>query len=99
MLGLIVAMIGIYLADSLQMPILDGVASILIGVILATTAALLAIETKGLLIGEAASADVVDGVEKIVDFTHRQPYFERFADRLGLVMARAISTLANGQLR
>lgn len=56
----------------------------------------------GLIDGLGSSSFVareVIGVEKIVDFTHRQPYFERFADRLGLVMARAISTLANGQLR
>ncbi|MGI9451618.1 MAG: cation diffusion facilitator family transporter, partial [Geminicoccaceae bacterium] len=52
MLGLIVAMVGIALGQWLDMPILDGVASVLIGVILAVTAALLAYEAKGLLIGE-----------------------------------------------
>ena len=48
------------------MPILDAVASIVIGLILAVTAALLAYETKGLLIGEAAAPDVVSGVRGIV---------------------------------
>lgn len=67
MLGLMVAFIGLYLADALNMPILDGVASIVIGVILGLTAVLLAYESKGLLIGEAARGDVVDGIRGIVE--------------------------------
>ncbi|MAF47567.1 MAG: cation diffusion facilitator family transporter [Rhodospirillales bacterium] len=66
MLGLIVAFVGIWLAGALNMPILDGVASIAIGAILAVTAALLAYECKGLLIGEGASAATVDGVRALV---------------------------------
>lgn len=66
MLGLIVAFVGIYLADALAIPALDGVASILIGCILAITAALLAYETKGLLIGEAAAPEIVGMIEKLV---------------------------------
>ena len=65
-LGLVVAFIGIWLGQTLDMPILDAVASIVIGLILAVTAALLAYETKGLLIGEAAAPDVVSGVRGIV---------------------------------
>ncbi len=67
MAGLIVAMTGLYLADVLDMPILDGVASIAIGVILALTAALLAYECKGLLIGEGAHPETVRGIADIVD--------------------------------
>lgn len=52
MLGLVVAMVGIALAEHLDMPVLDGVASIVIALILAGTAAVLAFESKGLLIGE-----------------------------------------------
>ncbi len=66
MLGLFVAALGIYFADTLDMPVLDGVASILIGVILAATAALLAYECKGLLTGEAASDAVVSGIKWII---------------------------------
>jgi cation diffusion facilitator family transporter len=66
MLGLMAAFIGIGLAQILDMPVLDGVASIVIGVILALTAVLLAVESKGLLIGEAASAETVRGIRKIV---------------------------------
>ena len=66
MLGLVVAMVGIFLAQALNMPVLDGVASVLIGCILAATAALLAIECKGLLVGEAASERVVSGIQAIL---------------------------------
>ncbi len=71
MLGLIVAFVGIVLSDWLAMPVLDGVASIVIGAILAIIAALLAYESKGLLIGEAASPVVVAGVREILDNDRR----------------------------
>src|SRR3546814_17126926 len=48
------------------MPVLDGVASMGIGLILAATAMLLAYESKGLLIGEAAFPEVVDGISRIL---------------------------------
>ncbi|NHC02974.1 cation transporter [Acinetobacter sp. 187] len=54
LIGLFIALIGIFLAHSLNMPVLDGVASILIGVVLAISAFLLGKETKGLLLGETA---------------------------------------------
>ena len=65
-LGLIVALVGIALGQWLDMPALDGAASIVIGVILAVTAALLAYECKGLLIGDGASREVVGGVRNIL---------------------------------
>ena len=67
MLGLIAAFIGIFLADALDLPILDGVASVVIGVILAVTAAWLALECKGLLIGEAARPAIVAGVRQAIE--------------------------------
>jgi cation diffusion facilitator family transporter len=68
-LGLIIAFVGIYLGQLLDMPILDGVASVAIGAILALTAAFLAFECKGLLIGEAARKPVIDGIRDIVRAT------------------------------
>src|SRR5262249_31713382 len=47
MLGLFVAFLGIFLGQQLKNPYADGVASILIGVILALVAILLASESKG----------------------------------------------------
>ncbi|TIW99181.1 MAG: cation transporter [Mesorhizobium sp.] len=58
LLGLIVAFAGILAAELLEMPELDGAASIGIGLILGATAAFLARESKGLLIGEPASPEV-----------------------------------------
>ncbi len=54
LLGLFIALIGIFLAHRLNIPELDGVASVLIGIVLAVSAVLLARETKGLLLGETA---------------------------------------------
>jgi len=67
MLGLIVAFVGILLADRLQMPMFDGIASIVIGLILAGTAGFLIYESKSLLIGEGARQTVIDGIRRIVD--------------------------------
>ena len=66
LIGLIVAGIAIYLGDVLNMPILDGIASIVIGVILAVTASCLAFECKGLLMGESASEAVLTGIKDII---------------------------------
>lgn len=65
MFGLVVALIGISAAQYTGIEELDGVASVGIGLILAVTAGLLAYETKGLIIGEAASADLITGVRRI----------------------------------
>lgn len=65
-LGLLVAALGIYLSDALQMPMLDGAASVGIGVILASTAAMLAYECKGLLTGEAAHPEVIAGITQLL---------------------------------
>lgn len=65
-LGLLIAFVGVYLSDAWNMPILDGVASVGIGIVLALTAMLLAFECKGLLIGEAALPSVVQGVKTII---------------------------------
>jgi divalent metal cation (Fe/Co/Zn/Cd) transporter len=49
----IVAFLGVFLARALDLPILDGVSSIIIGSILAGVALFLAAETRQLLVGEA----------------------------------------------
>ncbi len=66
LLGLLFALVGIYLSQALDMPVLDGVASILIGCVLAGTAVLLAVESKGLLVGEAAHPHVVTDLHEIL---------------------------------
>jgi len=69
MLGLVVAAVGIALSHALHMPQIDAIASIVIGLILAAIAALLAFESKGLLIGDAASGPMQDGIRRIIGST------------------------------
>ena len=66
MLGLIIALIGVALADIFDWPPGDALASIAIGLILATVATFIAIEVKALLIGEAAHDSVQAGVREII---------------------------------
>jgi len=67
MLGLIVAFIGIAVGQYTGLHIFDGIASIIIGVILGFTAAWLAYETKGLLIGESADPEIVTGITNMAN--------------------------------
>ncbi|MAE94783.1 MAG: cation transporter [Deltaproteobacteria bacterium] len=64
--GLVVAALGIGLAQTTGLLWMDGAASIVIGLILGGTAIWLALETKGLLIGEGAPPEVVEEIREIV---------------------------------
>lgn len=66
MLGLLIALAGVGLTQLTGNLYFDGSASVLIGVVLAATAAWLAYETKGLLIGESASRRVIEGIRALV---------------------------------
>ena len=63
--GLTAALLGVFLSQALHAPVLDGVASLLIGVILAVTALFLAYESQSLLTGEAASHETRVGINRI----------------------------------
>lgn len=65
LLGLLLAAAGIFAAQMLEMPVLDGVASIGIGILLAGTAVFLARESKNLLLGESALPEVREGIMKV----------------------------------
>ena len=67
MLGLLVAFVGVWLGDVTGNSVFDGIASIIIALILGGTAVWLAYETKGLLIGERANREVVDGIRRIIN--------------------------------
>ena len=67
LIGLFIALIGIYLSHALNMPMLDGLASVLIGVVLAISAILLARETKGLLMGETADPQLRHNVLNVAE--------------------------------
>ena len=74
LLGLIVAFAGILAAEQLEMPELDGAASIGIALILGATATFLARESKGLLIGEPASPEVQ---KKVLAIAQQDPAVQR----------------------
>ncbi|WP_294391911.1 cation diffusion facilitator family transporter [uncultured Sphingomonas sp.] len=65
--GLIVAAIGITLAQVTGNPMWDGAASVVIGVALAFVAFMLARESKGLLIGERANPALIEAIRTAFD--------------------------------
>ena len=65
--GLFIALAGVSASHVLGRPEFDGVASIAIGGVLAVSSLLLARETKGLLMGEAAHPRVRDDIMRIAD--------------------------------
>lgn len=65
LVGLSIALAGVALADALDMPRLDGVASLGIGMVLAATAAFLAKESQSLLTGESVHPEVRAEIERI----------------------------------
>ena len=67
LLGLLIALIGIWLTQVTGIVIFDGIASVVIGLILGGTATWMAIETKGLLIGESADPEIVQAIKDMVD--------------------------------
>lgn len=82
-LGLIVAFAGILLSQVTGDYRFDGIASVIIGLILGGTAAWLAHETKGLLIGESANKVVVNGVRAMVN---KMPEVEKVNEILTMHM-------------
>jgi divalent metal cation (Fe/Co/Zn/Cd) transporter len=62
---LLIAGLGIFLSHRFANPYLDGVASMGVGLVLATVAILLARESKGLLVGEGASPQVLATITRV----------------------------------
>ena len=67
LIGILLAAAGTFAATRLGLPVLDGVASILIGLVLAGAASLLARESKSLLIGERADRRLSDSILRIAE--------------------------------
>jgi cation diffusion facilitator family transporter len=65
LIGLTIAFTGVYLAHRFNNPYFDGAASILIGITLCIVSVILARESKGLLVGEAATPEVVASVTSL----------------------------------
>jgi cation diffusion facilitator family transporter len=66
MAGIVIAVLGLTLAQWTGNPSFDGVASILIGLLLGFVAVFLAREAKGLLIGEAADPELIVAVRRAI---------------------------------
>jgi cation diffusion facilitator family transporter len=67
LVGLVVAFFGIFLSNQFGIPYFDGVASILIGLLLAVAALFLGYESRGLLIGEAVNKETRCGIREIAE--------------------------------
>ena len=63
--GILIAASGTFAAVQLRQPLCDGLASILIGVVLGAIALLLARESKSLLIGEHADTELGDSILRV----------------------------------
>lgn len=63
LVGLFLATTGVALAQITGQPVFDGIGTLAIGLLLVVIAAVLAIEMKSLLLGEAATPEQVDRIE------------------------------------
>lgn len=66
LLGLAVAFAGVYLSQATANPMFDGIASIIIGILLTVVAIVLVAKTKGLLIGESAVPETQESIKNII---------------------------------
>jgi len=67
LLGLVFAFAGIFVGEQLELPYLDGVASVLIGSLLCGVAVLMVYESKGLLIGEGLDRESLKSIQALVE--------------------------------
>ncbi len=67
MVGIVVAAVGLAISQVTGDPRFDGMASVVIGLILGIIALFLAQESKALLIGEAADPEMVRAIHAMVD--------------------------------
>lgn len=68
LIGLLVALIGVYLGHTFNNPYFDGGASIVIGLLLTTIAIVMAYESKALLVGESAEPEVRQSIRHLVEY-------------------------------
>ncbi len=81
--GLAVAAIGVYLSHRLDLPVVDGAASVVIGILLAGVAVLLISESRGLLIGEGVRPDTALAIR---DIATRNPRVRAAATPLSMYL-------------
>jgi cation diffusion facilitator family transporter len=67
LLGLVVALVGVFSAHQFENLYFDGGASVIIGIILAVVAVLLAYESKGLLVGEPVDPETLENIKRLAE--------------------------------
>jgi divalent metal cation (Fe/Co/Zn/Cd) transporter len=67
LLGLGLAFLGVLLSQVLGLPVLDGVASIVIGLLLAAVACVLMYESRSLMLGEGADPQAVADIRRLAE--------------------------------
>ncbi|SNR52414.1 MULTISPECIES: cation diffusion facilitator family transporter [Hymenobacter] len=65
LVGLVIALTGVYFGHAFNNPYFDGGASICIGVLLVSVAVFLIYKTKGLLVGEGVDDETLDSLEAL----------------------------------
>ena len=65
--GLVIAFLGIFLSRLINLPQLDAVASVVIGVLLCTVALVMVHESKGLLIGEGVDRKTLESLRALIE--------------------------------
>jgi cation diffusion facilitator family transporter len=91
LLGLVIALFGVYFGQLLNNPYLDGAASIAIGVLLVGVALFLIYKTKRLLVGTGVDDETIDDIERIVK---AQPNIEQVGPPLTSYLGPADVILA-----
>ena len=81
--GLLIAAAGVYASHRFGVPELDGVASLLIGVLLCGVAVLLVLESRGLLIGEGIRPETARTIREIA---RGQPHVRAVGHVLSMYM-------------
>lgn len=66
-LGIVTAFSGVFLSHELNNPLIDGVASIIIGIILITVAIFLTSESRSLIVGESANEMLIRHVRELAE--------------------------------
>lgn len=79
LLGVTIAFMGILFSRIFEIPVLDGLASILIGLVLSAVAIVLAMESRSLLLGERTDLGTLHSIREIVE---SDPAVERMSNPL-----------------
>ncbi|MDB5774687.1 MAG: Cation diffusion facilitator family transporter [Herbaspirillum sp.] len=83
LIGLAIAAFATYLSQRLAMPVIDGVASVLIGLLLCGVAVLLIRQSRGLLVGEGIRAETIAAIRGIAQ---GHPEVHRVGPILGMYL-------------